>query len=61
MNGKNFKCISFYVRPKSLYDNEKYKVTIIGAISRNLSIEGYNNNKLVFSTNYKYSNFNEKQ
>ena len=61
MNGKNFKCISFYVRPKSLYDNEKYKVTILGTISRNIAIEGYNNNKLVFSTNYKYSYFDEKQ
>ena len=61
MGGKNFKCVSFYVRPKSLYDNEKYKVTIIGTISRNLAIEGYNNNKLVFSSNYKYAYFDEKQ
>ena len=43
-----------------MHSNDNYKVTIIGTMSRNLAIEGYNNNKLVFSTNYKFSYFDEK-
>lgn len=60
LEGRNFRCISFFVRPRSMHSNDNYKVTIIGTMSRNLAIEGYNNNKLVFSTNYKFSYFDEK-
>ena len=60
LDGRNFRCISFFVRPKSMHSNDNYKVTIIGTLTRNLAIEGYNNNKLVFTSNYKYSYFDEK-
>ena len=43
-----------------MHSNDNYKVTIIGTLTRNLAIEGYNNNKLVFTSNYKYSYFDEK-
>jgi hypothetical protein len=60
LDGRNFRCISFFVRPKSMYNNDNYKITIIGTLTKNLLIEGYNNNKLVFSSNYRYSYFDEK-
>ena len=60
LGGKNFKIISFFVRPKNLYNDEKYKVTIIGSITRNINIDGYNGNKLVFSSNYQFSYADEK-
>ena len=60
LSGKNFKIISFYVRPKNIYNDENIKITIIGSIQRNIAIEGYNNNKLVFSSNYQFSYVDEK-
>ena len=59
LSGKNFKIISFYVRPKNIYNDENIKITIIGSIQRNIAIEGYNN-KLVFSSNYQFSYVDEK-
>ena len=58
LEGKQFKCISFFARPKRMFD-ENTKVTIIGSITKNIVIEGYNNNKLVFTINYKISYYNE--
>ncbi len=58
LEGKQFKCISFYARPKSMFD-ENSKVTVVGTISKNIAIEGYNHNKMVFSINYKISYYNE--
>lgn len=60
LNGKFFKIISFYIRPKIMYKDENYKITIIGSINRNIHIEGFNNQKLVFSTNYHFSYSDEK-
>ena len=58
LEGKQFKCISFFARAKRMFD-ENTKVTIIGSITKNIVIEGYNNNKLVFTINYKISYYNE--
>ena len=61
LDGKKFKCFSLYARPKSLINDENQKVTIIGTISKDIVIEGYNMNKLVFSTTYRITYFEEKQ
>lgn len=61
LDGKKFRIISFFVRPKNIYSDENHKVTIIGSMTKFIMIEGYNDNKLVFSTNYQFSYFDEKQ
>jgi hypothetical protein len=61
LDGKKFRIISFYVRPRNRYSDENHKVTIIGSMTKFIMIEGYNDNKLVFSTNYQFSYFDEKQ
>lgn len=61
LDGKKFKCISLYVRPKSLINDDNQKVTIIGTMSKNIVIEGFNMNKLVFSTTFRINYFEEKQ
>lgn len=59
LDGKNFRCLSLFVRPLNRY-GEDSKVTIIGSMTKNFVIEGYNNNRIVFSTNYQFSYFDEK-
>ena len=61
LDGKKFRIISFYVRPKNRYSDGNHKVTIIGTMTKFIMIEGFNDNKLVFSTNYQFSYFDEKQ
>ena len=61
LNGKKFRLISFYVRPKNIYDGNNYKVTIIGSMSKNINIEGYVNNKMKYSANYQISYTDIKQ
>lgn len=61
LDGRKFRIISFYVRPRNRYSDENHKVTIIGTMTKFIMIEGYNDNKLVFSTNYQFSYFDEKQ
>ena len=61
LDGKKFRIISFYVRPRNRYSDENHKVTIIGTMTKFIMIEGFNDNKLVFSTNYQFSYFDEKQ
>lgn len=61
LDGKKFRIISFFVRPRNRFSDGNHKVTIIGSMSKFIMIEGYNDNKLVFSTNYQFSYFDEKQ
>ena len=61
LNGKKFRLISFYVRPKNMYEGNNYKVTIIGSMTKNINIEGYNNNRMIFSANYQFSYSDIKQ
>ena len=61
LDGKKFRIISFFVRPRNRFSDENHKVTIIGSMTKFIMIEGYNDNKLVFSTNYQFSYFDEKQ
>ena len=61
LDGKKFRIISFFVRPRNRFSDENHKVTIIGSMTKFILIEGYNDNKLVFSTNYQFSYFDEKQ
>ena len=61
LNGKKFRFISFYVRPKNIYEGNNYKVTIIGSMTKNINIEGYSNNKMMFSANYQFSYSDMKQ
>ena len=62
LNGKKFRLVSFYVRPKNIYEgNSNYKVKIIGSMTKNIAIEGYINNKMMFNANFQFSYSDIKQ
>ena len=57
MNKKYFKCKSFFIRP---YNKNNDKIKIIGQLKKHINIEGYDGNKLIFSTSVNFSYSDEK-
>ena len=57
MNKKYFRCKSFFVRP---HNKNNDKIQIIGQIRQHITIEGYDENKLVFTTSLDFSYSDEK-
>ena len=57
MDKKYFRCKSFFVRP---YNKDNVKIQIIGQIRQHINIEGYDENRLVFTTSLDFSYSDEK-